>query len=250
MSEEPAEGKAKYKRVLLSVHPSVGIIDDIRMYRGEKILAVAKRIAEKDLDPRLSAPLAVDVFYTYYLPVPLVSEGSENEDKDMMFRRAIVSAMLRTDSLWKSKTFTTADGLTSVVASASFIERLSKLLPPPEGSGEGGQQKQQQEQQEQEGPESGPPNIQEAVQKAMESAMRDSEMAKKIKMTAERLGAGKGSVFSLESSAELVLRLARETDVARILEKIEGLKLPSVKGSSSTKFSKGWIAGIEYGGDI
>ncbi|WP_427970532.1 vWA domain-containing protein [Acidilobus sp.] len=250
MMSEDKERKDREKRPLTSVHPEVGLIDEIKLYRGEKVLSVAKRIAEKDLDQRITAALAVDVFYTYYLPVPLIPEQSETDDKDMNFRRSIVSAMVKSESLWKSKIYTTADTLTSIVASASFIERLNRLLPPPEGSGGSNKSQEQQEQQEQEGPESGPPNIQEAVQKAAEAAMKDSEMAKKIKMTAERLGAGKGSVFSLESSAELVLRLARETDVARILEKIEGFRLPSVKGRNTTKFSKGWVSGLEYGGDV
>ncbi len=249
MSESPKE-KGPARRSLLSVHPEVGEIDEIRLYRGEKVLSVAKKIAERDLDQRINTALAVDVFYTYYLPVPLIPEHSETDDKETGFRRSIIAAMTKSESLWKSKVYTTADTLTSIVAAASFVERLNKLLPPPEGSGGGKSQQEQQQENEQEGPESGPSNIQEAVRKAAEAAMRDSEMAKRIKMTAERLGAGRGSVFSLESSAELVLRLARETDVARILEKIEGFKLPSIKGKSTLKYSKGWVAGLEYGGDL
>ena len=236
------------RRPPLSVHPEVGLVDDVKMYRGEKVLSVAKRIAERELDSRITPLLALDVFYTYYLPVPFVPEHDESDDEEMAMRRAIISAMVKSESLWKAKVYTTADNLTSVVAAASFLERLSRLLPPPEGGQGGKGEKEQQE--ERQGPEAGPPDIKEAAQRAAEAAMKDAEMAKRVKMAAERLGAGRGSVFSLESSAELVLRLARETDVARILERIEGLKLPAARGRSSTRFSKGWIAGIEYGGDL
>jgi len=232
----------------VSVFPEIGPIDEVRMYRGEKILSIAKRIAERGLDPRLSAPLALDVFYTYYLPVPLVEGQGESDDEDMAFRRALISAMVRSENVWRAKAYTTADSLTSVVAAASFIERLSRLLPPSEGGQQGRESREQEEQGK--GPEAGQPSVEEAAQRAAEAAMKDAEMAKKIKMVAERLGAGRGSVFSLESSAELVLRLARETDVARILEKIEGLKLPAAWGRGSTKFSKGWVSGLEYGGDF
>ncbi|NAZ39503.1 MAG: VWA domain-containing protein [Acidilobus sp.] len=218
------------------------------MYRGEKILSIAKRIAERGLDPRLNALLALDVFYTYYLPVPFVESQGESDDEDTAFRRAVISAMVRSENVWRAKTYTTADSLTSVVAAASFIERLSRLLPPSEGGQHGRESREQEEQGK--GPEAGQPSVEEAAQRAAEAAMKDAEMAKKIKMVAERLGAGRGSVFSLESSAELVLKLARETDVARILEKIEGLKLPTAWGRGSTKFSKGWISGLEYGGDF
>ncbi|MGC9071790.1 MAG: vWA domain-containing protein [Acidilobus sp.] len=246
--EDSSTQRKERQRFPVSVHPEIGVIDEIRMYRGEKVLSVTKRIAERELNPRLTPLLALDIFYTYYLPVPFITERDETDDEETAIRRGVVSAMVKSESVWKAKVYTTADNLTSVVAAASFLERLNKLLPPPEG-GQGGKNEKE-EQQERQGPESGTPNVQEAAQKAAEAAMKDAEMAKRIKMAAERLGAGRGSVFSLESSAELVLRLARETDVARILEKIEGLKLPSARGRSSTKYSKGWMAGLEYGGDL
>jgi len=129
MSESPKE-KGPARRSLLSVHPEVGEIDEIRLYRGEKVLSVAKKIAERDLDQRINTALAVDVFYTYYLPVPLIPEHSETDDKETGFRRSIIAAMTKSESLWKSKVYTTADTLTSIVAAASFVERLNKLLPP------------------------------------------------------------------------------------------------------------------------
>jgi len=130
----------------VSVFPEIGPIDEVRMYRGEKILSIAKRIAERGLDPRLSAPLALDVFYTYYLPVPLVEGQGESDDEDMAFRRAVISAMVRSENVWRAKAYTTADSLTSVVAAASFIERLSRLLPPSEGGQQGRESREQEEQ--------------------------------------------------------------------------------------------------------
>jgi len=108
----------------VSVFPEIGPIDEVRMYRGEKILSIAKRIAERGLDPRLSAPLALDVFYTYYLPVPLVEGQGESDDEDMAFRRAVISAMVRSENVWRAKAYTTADSLT---------RGLYKLIAPSAG---------------------------------------------------------------------------------------------------------------------
>ncbi len=249
MSNEPVQAESKENRRFVSVFQEIGVIDEVRFYRGEKILAVAKSIADRDLDPRFSAALAVDVFYTYYFPLPFIDENAVDIDDETKFRRSVVAAMIKSEHVWKAKAHTTADSVTSVVAAASFIERLNSLLPPPQG-GEGKGNKRQEEKEGQQGPQSAEPNMEEMVKKAAEAAMRDAEMAKKVKMTAERLGAGRGSVFSLESSAEMILRLARETDVMRILEKIEGLKIPSARGKSGTRYSRGWITGLEYGNEI
>ena len=245
MSDAEQGGKGRAQ----SVYKEVGVLDDVRVYRGEKILSVARKLAERDLDPRISTALAVDVYYTYYFPLPFVEEASPTDDDDMRFRREVVSAMVKSDYVWKAKTFTTADALTSVVAAASFIERLSRLLPPKSGSGGGGKDRKEAEAS-RDSDVSAPPNVEEAVKRAAEAAAKDAEVSKRIKMAAEKLGAGRGSTFSLENSAEMILRLARETDVMRILERIEGLKMPSTRGKGGVRYSRGWIVGLELGSDL
>lgn len=232
-----------------SIYKEIGYIDDLRLYRGEKILNMAKELSGKNLDSRISSYLGIDLFYTYYFPIPSTDESSPEDDEEEMFRRAVISSLLKTESLWKTKIYTSADSVTSIVAAASFIEKLNKLLPPNQNK-EKGKEGSGENESDNEG-ESSAQELQNAVQKASESAMKDAEMAKEVKMLAEKMGAGRGSVFSLESSAEEILKLARETDVARILEKIEGLKMiTNAKTKNAINYSKGWISGIEYGGDI
>ncbi|PMP59481.1 MAG: hypothetical protein C0202_02410 [Caldisphaera sp.] len=232
-----------------SIYNEIGYIDDLRLYKGEKILSIAKELSGKNLDPRISSLLGVDLFYTYYLPIPSVDERPPEDNKEETFRRSVISALLKTESMWKTKIFTSADSVTSVVAAASFLEKLNRLLPPDK-SKEKGNEGSNDNESDNEGDNS-MQELQNAVQKASEAAMKDSEMAKEVKMIAEKMGAGRGSVFSLDSSAEEILKLARETDVARILEKIEGLKMiTNAKAKNSINYSKGWITGVEYGGDI
>ncbi|WP_292320702.1 VWA domain-containing protein [Caldisphaera sp.] len=231
-----------------SVYREIGNIDELRLYRGEKILATAKDLSGKNLDPRISPYLGIDLFYTYYFPIPSTDETSPEDDEEEAFRRTVISTLLKTESAWKTKIYTSADSVTSIVAAASFIEKLNKLLPPNQG-GDKGKEGNSQNESDNEGNNS--QELQNAIQKASESAMKDAEMAKEVKMLAEKMGAGKGSIFSLEGSAEEILKLARETDVARILEKIEGLKMiTNAKTKNTINYSKGWISGIEIGGDI
>ncbi|MFP3143816.1 MAG: VWA domain-containing protein [Caldisphaera sp.] len=231
-----------------SVYREIGNIDELRLYRGEKILATAKDLSAKNLDPRISPYLGIDLFYTYYFPIPSTDERSPEDDEEEAFRRTVISTLLKTESAWKTKIYTSADSITSIVAAASFIEKLNKLLPPNQGNNKG-KEGSSQDESDNEGNNS--EELQNAIQKASESAMKDAEMAKEVKMLAEKMGAGKGSIFSLEGSAEEILKLARETDVARILEKIEGLKMiTNAKTKNTINYSKGWISGIEIGGDI
>ncbi len=236
------------KKMKQSIFREIGNIDELRFYRGEKILNIAKELSGRNLDPRISPYLGIDLFYTYYFPIPNTEESSPEDDEEEAFRRTVISTLLRTESSWKTKVYTSADSVTSIVAAASFIEKLNKLLPPNQGQ-ENGKEGSNQNESDNEGNTS--QELQNAIQKASESAMKDAEMAKEVKMLAEKMGAGRGSIFSLDSSAEEILKLARETDVAKILERIEGLKLiTNAKTKNAINYSKGWISGIEIGGDI
>jgi len=241
--------KGKESKAKISLFDEIGYIDDLRLYRGEKILNIAKELLGKNLDSRISPFLGVDLFYTYYLPVPSPSDPPPEYDDEEAFRRIIISSLLKTESVWRTKIFTSADSVTSIVAAASFIEKLNRLLPEGKKGKKGKKT-----------PSMNEPNdhgantsqeINDAVKKASESAMKDSEMAKEVKMLAEKMGAGKGTIFSLDNSAEEIIRLARETDVGRILEKIEGLKIiTNIKTKNTINYSKGWVTGVEYGGDV
>lgn len=71
----------------------------------------------------------MDVFYTFYYPVPALEEQPPLEwGEEAVFRRRVLESLLMSPNLWRAKPYTTADSLTSVVAAASFVERLARLL--------------------------------------------------------------------------------------------------------------------------
>ena len=234
-----------------SVIAGVGLIDEVRAYRGSRILDIASKLAGRPLPKPFTLELAVDIFYSFNFPMPILDvesqkhQGSREELEELQTRLKIVSTLISSSSLWRVKPYTVADTATSMVASASFIERLSRLLSQESsGGGKGGEGR------EDGGRESrGGGEFQDAVEKALEQVERDVKTAKDIKRALSGLGAGKGSVLAFDESMEEVLRLARDTDISKVLEKIEGLKFLTIKARVE-RHSKGWIEGVEVGGDL
>ena len=231
----------------LSVVEGVGVIDEIRRYRGSRILDMASKIMGQNTPEAITPELAVDIFYSFLLPIPDVVgelEGGK-DDEEISFRLQVISALLSSPNLWRVKSHTIADSVTSLVASASFIEKLVRLLQKRgSGQGEGGRSSERSETRD-----LNERVVSEMVNKALEQVDRDVKVAKDVKRILTGLGAGKGSVLAFDESMEEVLRLARETDISRVLEKIEGFRLPAVK-TSYERFNRGWMDGLELGGDL
>jgi len=239
-----------------SIIEGVGEINEVRLYRAQKILGLVKKLSgARSLEDIIPEELAVDVYYSFYLPVPLIAEDAreqlETGDPRDALRLSVVSNLLSNINLWRVKPYTVTDPLVSTVASASFIERLYKSLPRDRrqhrqgSSGRSGGTSM--ETQMGSGDED---KIRDAVEKAMEAAERDSRTAKSLKQMITRVGVGRTSILEFDESVEEVLRLARETDVERILEKVEGIKVALARSKAGSRYVKGWIDGIEYGSDV
>jgi len=230
----------------MSVIEGIGVIDDVRRYRGSRILDLASKLLGQSVPSMMTPELAVDIFYSFLLPVPSVVEalGKSSVDDETAFRLNVISALLSSPNIWSIKPYTVADNVTSFVASASFIEKLVRLLQrgsSGQGEGrswEGGGEEVLDEK-----------RVSEMVSKALEQVVKDVKVAKDVKKLLTGLGAGKGSVLAFDESMEEVLRLAKETDISRVLEKIEGLKLPATRARYE-RFNRGWMDGVELGGDL
>ncbi len=238
-----------YKKSVIS---GIGVIDDIRRYRGTRILDIASKLMGQSTPDFVTPELAVDIFYSFLLPIPSVVESLEESgvDEETLFRFNVISALLSNPNMWSIKPYTIADSATSLVASASFIEKLVKLLQRRGGGQRGSSGRGD----EKSGLEPGgevldEKMVNEAVNKALEQVEKDVKVAKDVKRLLTGLGAGKGSVLAFDESMEEVLRLARETDISRVLEKIEGLRLPAVRARYE-RFNRGWMDGIEVGSDL
>jgi uncharacterized protein with von Willebrand factor type A (vWA) domain len=251
----------KIKPERLSLIKGVGVIDEIRRYKGEKIISMTKSISIHPLNEEIvNVPMAVDIYYTLYLPVPLPDYDLVNniDDKSLMTRLMIIQNLLASSKLQKIKNYTTADSLTSMVAAASFLEKLNRFIQKPmsnegERSRERERNKLNSESQESSGSDSGnnENELKDNIEKALEKALEDAKTAKEIKGLIAKIGAGNTSILSYTENPEEVLKLARETDISKILEKLSGVKLVlSRKSKEFRRYSKGWLTGIEYGRDL
>jgi len=229
----------------VSLIKGVGEIDSIRAYKGSKILSIAESIGGEPLDESIfTVPLAVDIFYSFFLPVPTIDyERAGGEvDKETLFRVAALTTLISSRRFNHIKALTTADSTTSVVASASFIERLAKLLSQQQMSNRGGGGSSQEE---------GNEDLARMVDKALEQAEHDAKVAKDIKSLIARTGAGMASMLSYGDNPEEILKLARNTNVERILQVVMGIKVSfSPQSKIMRRHSKGWLRGLEYGSDL
>ena len=239
-----------------SMIQGVGHIDELRFYRGEKIISMAESISTKPINREyITVPLAVDVYYAFYLPVPVLNYalGEAFSDPQSRMRMAILNALLSSRKIGRVKAYTTADSITSIVAAASFIERLNRILTSEaaaSGSREG-------EGEESPGDSAGGDrpdklsNLEKRIDKALDEVAKDAKVAKDIKSAVAKAGAGSASMLAYSENPEDILRLARETDISKILEKIEGVKLVFEKPTKRMiKYSRGWFTGVEYGRDL
>ena len=212
-------------------------------------LDIASKLLGQSTPENITPELAVDIFYSFLLPIPSVvrslEEGGVSEE--LAFRLQVVSTLLSSPNLWSIKPYTIADSVTSLVASASLIEKLVKLLQRRSGGqgegrkgpGQGGEEGLDEERR----------KLSDMVNKALEQVEKDVRVAKDIERILTGLGAGKGSILAFDESMEEVLRLARETDISKVLERIEGLKLPGVRVKYE-RFNRGWMDGLEIGSDL
>ncbi len=214
--------------------------DPVTVFRGEKVLNIAKRLglneALRDLD------LAIDFFYSLYLPVPIIKPFSAVEEgKERNYH--IVRALLNNPVLNELKQYTTVNSSISTLLSASLMSRVADELEK-EGS-LGGEN------------ESDGRDVDEGTaSRAVNRALKDvAEEAKAMKSLEKMMGygkrAGSGTVLDLEDTGEDIIRMARSADVRKLLEIMS--TIPSLDFKLKRKVyssAKGEVIGYLIGSDI
>ena len=239
---DPLTGNKDVKGVLKSINYS----DPIVRYRGRKVVRLASLLSEtKDINIDLA--MAVDIFYSFYLPYPLLIESRDiPRDKELNYK--IVSSMLSSDRVHNIRSKTVADNLLSSIAAGVFITELQRTLGGQGDRSEGSRERGS----------SGRKSygildseVNESVKRAMTVVERDIDNAKKLRSLIEGDQPGNVSVMAYEEYAPELVKLARNTEVKKILDMIAGVKpwrinIPRRK----TRFKHGEILGYELGNDI
>ncbi|MCY0868315.1 MAG: VWA domain-containing protein [Desulfurococcus sp.] len=206
--------------------------DPVVKYRGEKVKRLAEKLAGGKL--KLSSSLASDVFYMFYLPIPILREDNDGSSRDHL----ILKALSESPSFKAVRTKTVMDTLISSLAASIFLSQVKLLEEKTSRSREAVEN-------------NGDSSIKEIVEKALTQVGIDVENARRLKLIAEGLEPGSTSRLSFDEDLLEVIQLARDVDVRRILEILRGLKPWDIKAvRKKSRFKRGEILGYEYGRDF
>ncbi|MFP3164771.1 MAG: VWA domain-containing protein [Acidianus sp.] len=241
--------------------------DPIVKYRGDRILYTLKKISGKDsnIDP----DFLVDTYYVHYLPLPILKSKSEISQGDAI-KYALLDMTLSSDLVIKNRNYSIANSAVSMALSVSYIqnlieelERIRRTSQSAEereaaeqilnGLMKGSQGKEGGEQKEQQGQTTDATKklLKQVHEKALSKAAEDANAVRSMQRIVGGNGAGTGSVLNFEGDVHEVLRLARNTEIKKILEFLSGIpKLGSLTKKKTTRYSKGELYGYEEGSDL
>ena len=241
--------------------------DPIVKYRGDRILYTLKKISGKDsnIDPEF----LVDTYYVHYLPLPLLKPKAEVQQADAI-KYALLDMTLSSDLVLKNRNYSIANSAVSMALSVSYIqnlieelERIRRTSQSAEereaaeqilnGLMKGSQGKEGGEQKEQQGQTTDATKklLKQVHEKALSKAAEDANAVRSMQRIVGGNGAGTGSVLNFEGDVHEVLRLARNTEIKKILEFLSGIpKLGSLTKKKTARFSKGELYGYEEGSDL
>jgi len=198
-------------------------------YRGERVSRLARIISSGAVEADYVT--SADIFYTLYLPAPLVNEESE----DVVSRRLVYSILLSSRGA-ALRGRTVLDALASTIAASVLLAELSKKLDASSTTSRA----------------LGSPRLdEEEIEEALSEALRQVDLVKKVRFLAEGLQPGTVSVSSFEDYGLELLKLAREADIQEILRILEGVKHWDLRASKKYARSKrGEKHGYVLGTDI
>ncbi|MEM0453256.1 MAG: VWA domain-containing protein [Sulfolobales archaeon] len=214
--------------------------DPLVIYRGEKVSSIVWRLSKGRIKTDLE--LAIDSYYTMYLPFPtLIPQTNVLYGKEKNYK--IIKELLSSETLREIKNYTLVNSLMSILLSASFLQHLNDELNHGRGSNEEGIQ---------EISEVSEGALRRAVNNALKYVKEEGDVLKNVeRMLSEGNEAGVGTTLDLEESAEDILRLAKSTDVRKLLEVISWIpKISHKVKRKTTKYSRGELHGYELGSDI
>ncbi len=214
--------------------------DPLVVYRGEKVQSIVWGLSKGRI--KTDIDLAVDTYYVMYLPFPsLLPQTSIPYGKEKNYR--IIKELVSSETLKEIKNFTIINSLMSVLLSASFLHHLSEELT----LGRGGSEEVIEDIRDVDST-----TLRRAVGNALRYVKEEGDVMKNMeKLLSEGREAGTGTTLDLEESAEDVLRLARSTDVRKLLEVVSWIpKISHKVKRRATKSSKGELHGYELGSDV
>ncbi|BFH73566.1 VWA domain-containing protein [Sulfurisphaera javensis] len=239
--------------------------DPLVRYRGERINYTLKKLSGRDL--QLDENFLIDTYYIHYLPMPIPKTKEDiPKGKEIMYK--FIDMMMNSPLVEENRNYSMVNSAVSMALSVSYVqnlveelERIKRTSQSQEerqmaeqilnglmkgsGSKEGQKQQQQQDMQQME------KMMKQVNDKALSKAIEDSESVRNLQKIIGGNGAGTGSILNFEGEIHEVLRLARNTEIKKILEFLSGMpRLGSFTKKRTTRFSRGELYGYEEGSDL
>ncbi|MET1160319.1 MAG: VWA domain-containing protein [Thermoprotei archaeon] len=232
----PRKRKSSLKERSRGVLKGINYKDPVVKYRGSKVLRIARIVANRKID--LSLSFAIDLFYTFYLPMPIL-EAPTNIPRDKMYNYAIINSLLNSSKIHEIRSKTVVDGLMSSIAASIFISELQEL-ENRKGRGKEGK-----------GSDISSEELKKNIEKAASTVARDLDNIKKLRSLIEGDQPGRVSMIAYEEYGPELIRLARNLEVRKILDLLRGIKPWSISiERRKQRFKHGEIMGYELGRDI
>ncbi|AEB95488.1 MAG: VWA domain-containing protein [Metallosphaera sp.] len=234
-------------------------------YRGERILGTLRKVSgrETNVDPLF----LIDTFYVHYLPLPIVKTKEEIQQSDAV-KYSLIDLTMSSEIVNRNRNYSIANSAVSMALSVSYVqnlieelERIRRTSQSQEereaaeqilnGLMKGSQGKEGKQNQNQQQSQATNKLMKQVHEKAMAKATEDSNSVKSMQRIVGGNGAGTGSMMNFEGDIHDVLRLARNTEIKKILEFLSGIpRLGSFTKKKTARYSKGELFGYEEGSDI
>ncbi|MEM4718116.1 MAG: VWA domain-containing protein [Desulfurococcaceae archaeon] len=200
-------------------------------YRARKVLKIASLLTNRSVD-NININLAVDLYYIFYLPAPVVNEDSRNE-----FVKLFVDPILNTTngSLIRSKTI--LDSFKSLLSASIYLLKITEKaysktpvdsIPQTETS-----------------------PTREEIDGLLKSMGDELDRIFQLRSIAEGLLPGSSSTDSIEEYSIELLRLAHNADIRKLLEVLKGIKYGDLSERRKHRYTRrGEKTGYELGNDL
>lgn len=238
--------------------------DPLVRYRGERIAYTLKKLLGRDI--QINETFLIDTYYVHYLPLPIPKGKSEiSQTQNIMY--SLIDSTLSSEIVLKNREYSIVNSAVSLALTVSYVQNLIEELERIKKTSQSMEEREAAEEilnglmkgaSPKEGKEQKNVNqqtmekiLKQAHEKAISKAMEDANAVRNMQKIVGGNGAGTGSVLTFEGEIHEVLRLARNTEVKKILEFLSGIpKLGSITKRRRTRFSKGELHGYEEGSDI
>ncbi len=224
--------------------------DPIVKYRGKKVVRLVSILLDKkDIDIDIST--AIDVFYTFYLPYPILKDKeSIKQEQENAYK--LIKSMLQSNYIHDVRSRTVADNLMSSIAAGIFIAEIKKRLSSfMNSSGQEYRENKSSKTLDNVLGSSDKDLFRKGVDRALASTMNNLENIKKLRNIIEGDQPGTVSMLAFEEYAPQLIKLAKDTEVRKILELVSGVKPWNMKvPRKKARYKHGEITGYELGKDI